>query len=51
MLITGYIKQLVNFVLGEVVVDLLDLAELLFGDSLFMSVLNSLAEVIHLSYL
>lgn len=39
-----------NFVLGEVVVYLLDLIELLLGNCPLVTVLNPLAEVIHLSY-
>jgi hypothetical protein len=40
----------VNFVLGEVVVDLLDLIELFLGNCPLVAVLNPLTEVIHLSY-
>jgi len=40
-----------NFILGEVVIDLLKLLELFFGDRSLLLLLNSLAEVIHLSYI
>ena len=46
-----YVQQFVNLVLGEVVIDLLNLLKLLLGYRTLVLILDSLAEVIHLSFI
>lgn len=46
-----YVQQFVDLVFGEVVIDLLNLLKLLLGDRTLVLILDSLAEVIHLSFI